>query len=109
MAHLRLAFLWVLALLLASCILIPMPTECDIARADDGWVLISEPPSSIPEQRPSQWRNVVLWFEDDNRSRVKACERPKREGYCFEVGTTFELQDGGWVQLEEIDAIICTG
>ena len=109
MTRLRLVLLLTPIIFHTGCVFVHSPTECDIARVDEGWMPIAEPPPSIPAQHPSQRKHVVIWFKNENATRVKACERPKREGSCFELGTTFELQGTDWVQLEEIESIVCTG
>ena len=83
---------------LAGCA--PMPTECELAPADEGWVLIQEPPLALPEVETNVSGRTVIWFENAALSRVIACERPKKQdaGCPIEFIETFELRDGEWFE-----------
>lgn len=109
MTQIRLAALWTLVQLVSACMLMPMPTECSVAPANEGWVMLSEPPPSLAERVPSQRGHVILWFENKGQNRIKACEKPRWNGECFETGTNFELQDGEWVEQQIGEIVVCTG
>ena len=102
MPHSNIALLLIHAWLVVGCALLPMPTECYSTEANDGWVPISEPPPSLPEQRPSNLARIVIWFENADLSQVRACDRPRGNFDCYhEKYTTFELRGEKWVEADD--------
>ena len=98
-------FSLILALQVASC---STQKTCQIANADKGWTWIETAPAGVPDMQPSRFGNVVLWFENEDGSRIKSCDRPRRADGCFESGTTYEKHGGVWRRLDEIEETVCT-
>lgn len=92
---------------LAACVTID-PGVCSIAPEADGWVWIEGPPEGVPEVSPRTPAKTIIWFRNDDSGQIKACERYRDGAGCHEFGTNFKKSGNTWVELDEIDAIVCT-
>jgi len=96
----------VIVFFLSGCASISRDTTCFLAPQEEGWQLVDQPEGIEYEQRLLSSR-YVLWFKNPE-GILLSCERPRVNGGCSEIGTSYSLQNNQWVAHEIQEVVVCT-